>query len=82
LEVGVHHGATLLGTIEVGTDGPEQLAERLNFSLIGHSLIVDEFMHTFVHDTLSKHAELVQFTDELDETKTTSLGSGSSVVLI
>ncbi|KAI6751211.1 hypothetical protein HG530_014125 [Fusarium avenaceum] len=82
VEVGVHHGATLLGTIEVRTDGPEQLAERLNFSLIGNSLIVDEFLHTLMHDTLSKHAELVQLTDKLNKTETTSLGSGSSVVLV
>ncbi|KAF5138549.1 hypothetical protein E5D57_002335 [Metarhizium anisopliae] len=80
LEVSVHHGTALFGGIQIGTNGAQQLAEGLNFGLIRDTLIVDKFVNTFVHDTLSQHAELVQLTDELDETKTTSLGGGSFVL--
>ena len=82
LEVSIHHRTTLFGLVEVATNGPEQLAERLNFGLVRHSLIVDELMHTFVHDTFSKHAELVELADKLDKTKTTALGGRRCVVLV
>jgi hypothetical protein len=81
-EVGVHHSRALLRGIQTGTNSTQQVAQRLDLGLLGHTLEIKQALGTLVHDTLRQHAKLVKLTNELDETKTTTLGSGGNVVLI
>lgn len=81
-KVGVHHGRSLLRGIETGTNGAEQTGQTLDLGFIGDTLVVHQLLNTLVHNTLCKHAKLVQFTNELDETKTTTLSGGSDVVFV
>jgi hypothetical protein len=81
-EVGVHHSRTLLRGIQTGANSTQQVAQRLNLGFLGHALKVEQTLGTLVHDTLRQHAKLVQLTNELDETKTTTLRSSGNVVLI
>jgi len=71
-----------LGNIQASTDGTQEAGQTLDLSLIRHTLVVDELLDTLVHNTLCQHTQLVQLTNELDETETTTLGSGGSVVLV
>ncbi|KKA17183.1 hypothetical protein T310_9151, partial [Rasamsonia emersonii CBS 393.64] len=81
-KVCVHHRVTLLRRIQAGTNSAEQARQTLHLGFVRNALVVDQLLDTFVHDTLRQHAQLVQFTNELDQTQTTTLGSGSGVILV